>query len=135
MQLQLFMFLSLAVFSAFPDHTAIYLYFHNWKVKTLNHFIVSWQIIELSRDYFGMSNLEKTTELGGSLSVRIGDALSPSATVEGGFAGEHFIWCKHNACFTAFLEFNYGKLSSDQFSMIICGKFRLSVIGLVIEYL
>jgi hypothetical protein len=37
-----------------------------------------------------MSNLEKTTELGGSLSVRIGDALSPSVAVEGGFAGEHF---------------------------------------------
>ncbi|XP_044376830.1 uncharacterized protein [Triticum aestivum] len=44
-------------------------------------------VIELSRDYFGMSTLEKTTELGGSLSVHIGDALSPSATVEGGFAG------------------------------------------------
>ncbi|VAI24524.1 unnamed protein product [Triticum turgidum subsp. durum] len=53
--------------------------------------LIGWEIdptiIELSRDYFGMSNLEKTTELGGSLSVRIGDALSPSATVEGGFAG------------------------------------------------
>jgi hypothetical protein len=35
-----------------------------------------------------MSDLEKPTESGGSLSVRIGDALSPSATVEGGFAGE-----------------------------------------------
>ena len=49
---------------------------------------VSWQIIELSRDYFGMSDLEKATESGGSLSVHIGDALSPSATVQGGFAGE-----------------------------------------------
>jgi hypothetical protein len=35
-----------------------------------------------------MSDLEKPTESGGSLSVRIGDALSPSSTVEGGFAGE-----------------------------------------------
>ncbi|XP_015689699.2 uncharacterized protein LOC102721435 [Oryza brachyantha] len=53
--------------------------------------LVGWEIdpkiIELSRDYFGMSDLEKATELGGSLSVRIGDALSPSATIEGGFAG------------------------------------------------
>ncbi|VAI10078.1 unnamed protein product [Triticum turgidum subsp. durum] len=53
--------------------------------------LIGWEIdptvIELSRDYFGMSTLEKTTELGGSLSVHIGDALSPSATVEGGFAG------------------------------------------------
>ncbi|KAF0911087.1 hypothetical protein E2562_005469 [Oryza meyeriana var. granulata] len=53
--------------------------------------LVGWEIdpkiIELSRDYFGLSDLEKKTESGGSLSVRIGDALSPSATTEGGFAG------------------------------------------------
>lgn len=53
--------------------------------------LIGWEIdpmiIELSRDYFGMSDLEKATESGGSLLVRIGDALSPSATVEGGFAG------------------------------------------------
>ena len=49
---------------------------------------ISWQIVELSRQFFGMSDLEKATESGGSLSVHIGDALSPSATVEGGFAGE-----------------------------------------------
>jgi hypothetical protein len=35
-----------------------------------------------------MSDLEKPTQSGGSLSVRLGDALSPSATIEGGFAGE-----------------------------------------------
>ncbi|OEL37622.1 C-terminal binding protein AN [Dichanthelium oligosanthes] len=54
-------------------------------VRTLliGHFF----IIELSRNYFGMSDLEKPTESGGSLSVHIGDALSPSATIGGGFAG------------------------------------------------
>ena len=77
--------------------------------------MISWQIIELSRDYFSMSNLEKTTELGGSLSVHIGDALSPSVTVEGGFAGEHFIWRKHNAYFTVLLDLNHGLHSSYQF--------------------
>lgn len=55
-----------------------------------------------------MSNLEKTTELGGSLTVHIGDALSPSATIEGGFAGEYFI-------LTVLLELDYGMLSSNQF--------------------
>jgi hypothetical protein len=35
-----------------------------------------------------MSDLEKPTQSGGSLSVRLGDALSLSATIEGGFAGE-----------------------------------------------
>lgn len=53
--------------------------------------LIGWEIdpmiIELSRNYFGMYDLEKATESGGSLLVRIGDALSPSATVEGGFAG------------------------------------------------
>ena len=60
---------------------------------------VPWQIIELSRDYFGMSDLEKATESGGSLLVRIGDALSPSATVEGGFAGEQLtMWMEYIFC-------------------------------------
>jgi hypothetical protein len=46
-----------------------------------------------------MSDLEKATESGGSLLVRIGDALSPSATVEGGFAGEQLTSCEWNTYF------------------------------------
>ncbi|XP_072963654.1 uncharacterized protein [Typha angustifolia] len=53
--------------------------------------LIGWEIdeilIDMARDYFGLSNLEKCTKSGGSLSVRIGDALSPSNTIEGGFAG------------------------------------------------
>ncbi|KAJ1299003.1 hypothetical protein BS78_01G497800 [Paspalum vaginatum] len=67
--------------------TAAHLMLKFWPWLQLIGWEIDPMIIELSRDYFGMSDLEKATESGGSLSVRIGDALSPSATVEGGFAG------------------------------------------------
>lgn len=41
----------------------------------------------MARDYFGLSVLERCNQAGGSLSVHIGDALSPDVTVQGGFAG------------------------------------------------
>lgn len=44
----------------------------------------------MAREYFGLSLLERTGA-GGSLSVHIGDALSPSVAVPGGFAGEILI--------------------------------------------
>ncbi|KAL6847644.1 hypothetical protein ACP4OV_022670 [Aristida adscensionis] len=67
--------------------TAAHLMLKFWPWLQLVGWEIDPMIIELSRDYFGMSDLEKATESGGSLSVRIGDALSQSATVEGGFAG------------------------------------------------
>ncbi|XP_062209712.1 uncharacterized protein LOC133911475 [Phragmites australis] len=67
--------------------TAAHLMLKFWPWLQLVGWEIDPMIIELSRDYFGMSDLEKTTESGGSLSVRIGDALSPSAAIEGGFAG------------------------------------------------
>lgn len=41
----------------------------------------------MAREYFGLSELEKCTSAGGSLSVHIGDAFSESVRVPGGFAG------------------------------------------------
>lgn len=67
--------------------TAAHLMLKFWPWLQLVGWEIDPMIIELSRDYFGLSDLEKATESGGSLSVRIGDALSPSATIEGGFAG------------------------------------------------
>ncbi|XP_066306470.1 uncharacterized protein [Miscanthus floridulus] len=67
--------------------TAAHLMLKFWPWLQLIGWEIDPMIIELSRDYFGMSDLEKATESGGSLSVHIGDALSPSATVQGGFAG------------------------------------------------
>jgi hypothetical protein len=42
----------------------------------------------VARTYFNLSKLEEKNEHGGYLSVCIEDALSPDATVEGGFAGK-----------------------------------------------
>lgn len=56
------------------------------------------QLIDIAREYFGLSGLEKPTEAGGFLSVHIGDALSQSATVPGGFAGKTFNSCLHACC-------------------------------------
>ncbi|KAF9587201.1 hypothetical protein IFM89_039590 [Coptis chinensis] len=51
----------------------------------------SWEIDEIlidkSREYLGLSDLEKCTQDGGFLDVYVGDALSPSASTPGGFAG------------------------------------------------
>ncbi|KAJ4802838.1 S-adenosyl-L-methionine-dependent methyltransferases superfamily protein [Rhynchospora pubera] len=53
--------------------------------------IIGWELDELlinvARAYFDLSKVEEKNEHGGYLSVCIGDALSPDATVEGGFAG------------------------------------------------
>jgi hypothetical protein len=46
------------------------------------------QLINVARTYFNLSKLEEKNEHGGYLSVSIGDALSPDATIEGGFAGK-----------------------------------------------
>ncbi|PAN51841.1 hypothetical protein PAHAL_9G623900 [Panicum hallii] len=67
--------------------TAAHLMLKFWPWLQLVGWEIDPMIVELSRQFFGMSDLEKATESGGSLSVHIGDALSPSATVEGGFAG------------------------------------------------
>lgn len=67
--------------------TAAHLMLKFWPWLQLVGWEIDPMIVELSRQFFGMSELEKATESGGSLSVHIGDALSLSATVEGGFAG------------------------------------------------
>ncbi|KAK4349719.1 hypothetical protein RND71_032474 [Anisodus tanguticus] len=53
--------------------------------------LVGWEIDEIligkAREYLGLSDLEKHTEGGGVLEVHIGDVLSPSVTIPGGYAG------------------------------------------------
>lgn len=48
------------------------------------------QVIDKAREYFGLSELEKHTQDGGVLHIHIGDALSPSVTFPGGYAGKVF---------------------------------------------
>ncbi|KAM0938747.1 putative S-adenosyl-L-methionine-dependent methyltransferase [Dioscorea sansibarensis] len=67
--------------------TAAQLMLQSWPALQLEGWEIDGILIDIARQYFGLSGLEKPTEAGGSLSVHIGDALSPSATVPGGFAG------------------------------------------------
>jgi hypothetical protein len=45
-------------------------------------------LIDKARDYFGLSDLEKTTEDGGILNVHIGDVFVPSEDLHKRYAGE-----------------------------------------------
>ncbi|KAH7442371.1 hypothetical protein KP509_03G085400 [Ceratopteris richardii] len=53
--------------------------------------LIGWEIdvilVDVARDFFGLSKLEAPTTHGGVLQVCIGDALEPSASIDGGFAG------------------------------------------------
>ncbi|KAJ0969962.1 hypothetical protein J5N97_022839 [Dioscorea zingiberensis] len=67
--------------------TAAHLMLQSWPSLHLEGWEIDDILIDIAREYFGLSGLEQSTQAGGSLSVHIGDALSPSATVPGGFAG------------------------------------------------
>jgi len=47
-------------------------------------------LIDKARDYFGLSDLEKTNEDGGILNVHIGDVFIPSENLHRRYAGESF---------------------------------------------
>ncbi|MQL86287.1 hypothetical protein Taro_018809 [Colocasia esculenta] len=53
--------------------------------------LIGWEIdgilIDKARKYFQLSDLEKHNHAGGFLSINVGDALSASVSVPGGFAG------------------------------------------------
>eukprot|EP00252_Welwitschia_mirabilis_P013753 TRINITY_DN3029_c0_g1_i1.p1 TRINITY_DN3029_c0_g1~~TRINITY_DN3029_c0_g1_i1.p1 ORF type:complete len:353 (-),score=72.70 TRINITY_DN3029_c0_g1_i1:131-1189(-) len=53
--------------------------------------LYGWEIdqilVDMARAYLGLAELEKQTTNSGVLHVYIGDALSPSATIPGGFSG------------------------------------------------
>lgn len=60
---------------------------HFWPSLVLHGWEVDHILIDRARMYFGMSELEISRKDGGILQVCVGDALSPSATVAGGYAG------------------------------------------------
>ena len=51
-----------------------------------------FQLIDKARDYFGLSDLEKTTEVGGILNVHIGDVFIPSENLCRRYAGQSFVF-------------------------------------------
>ncbi|XP_042394624.1 uncharacterized protein LOC121985320 isoform X1 [Zingiber officinale] len=67
--------------------TAAHTMLKAWPNLHLQGWEIDETLIDLAREYFGLSDLEKCTSAGGFLSVHIGDALSESVTTGGGFAG------------------------------------------------
>lgn len=59
-----------------------------WKFGLLTiSFSYIFQLIDKAREHLGLSDLEKHTEDGGVLHVHIGDALSTSSNIPGGYSG------------------------------------------------
>ncbi|XP_043710819.1 uncharacterized protein LOC122659757 isoform X2 [Telopea speciosissima] len=67
--------------------TVAHLMLDLWPSLKLEGWEIDRILIDKAREYFGLSDLEKCTEVGGVLHVHVGDALSSSATVDGGFSG------------------------------------------------
>ncbi|XP_024021135.1 uncharacterized protein LOC21406744 isoform X2 [Morus notabilis] len=67
--------------------TAAHLMLDLWPELQLEGWEIDQILIDKARDYLGLSDLEKHTEAGGILNVHIGDALSPSVNISGGYAG------------------------------------------------
>lgn len=58
-----------------------------WPSLKLEGWEIDEILIDKAREYLGLSHLEKCNQSGGVLHVHVGDALSPSVIVPGGFAG------------------------------------------------
>ncbi|KAK9095732.1 hypothetical protein Sjap_021229 [Stephania japonica] len=67
--------------------TSAHLILDSWPSLKLEGWEIDELLIDKAREYLGLCNLERSNQVGGVLCVHVGDALSPSATVPGGFAG------------------------------------------------
>ncbi|XP_047315689.1 uncharacterized protein LOC124919487 [Impatiens glandulifera] len=67
--------------------TAANLMLDLWPSLELEGWEIDQLLIDKARDYLGLSELEKQTPKGGILKVNVGDALSSSVNIPGGYAG------------------------------------------------
>ncbi|XP_027340521.1 uncharacterized protein LOC113853971 isoform X2 [Abrus precatorius] len=67
--------------------TAAHLMLDLWPSLQLHGWEIDQILIDKARDYFGLSDLEKTTEDGGILKVHIGDVFIPSEDLQRRYAG------------------------------------------------
>ncbi|XP_057787294.1 uncharacterized protein LOC131004616 isoform X2 [Salvia miltiorrhiza] len=67
--------------------TAAHLMLDLWPSLQLEGWEIDQILIHKSRDYFGLSELEKHTIEGGVLNIHIGDVFTPEAAISGGYAG------------------------------------------------
>ncbi|CAA0817181.1 S-adenosyl-L-methionine-dependent methyltransferases superfamily protein [Striga hermonthica] len=67
--------------------TAAHLMLGLWPSLQLDGWEIDEILIDQSRDYLGLRDLEKHTMDGGFLNIHIGDVFSPDAAISGGYAG------------------------------------------------
>ncbi|GMH28780.1 hypothetical protein Nepgr_030623 [Nepenthes gracilis] len=67
--------------------TVAHLILNTWPSLQLEGWELDEILIDKAREYFGVSDLENYTDAGGVLRVHIGDALSSSTKIPGGYAG------------------------------------------------
>lgn len=67
--------------------TAAHLMLDSWPSLQLEGWEIDEILIHISRDFLGLSEVEKQTINGGVLNVHIGDVFSPDAAIFGGYAG------------------------------------------------
>ncbi|GER27946.1 S-adenosyl-L-methionine-dependentmethyltransferases superfamily protein [Striga asiatica] len=67
--------------------TAAHLMLDLWPSLQLDGWEIDEILIDQSRDYLGLRDLEKHTTDGGFLNIHIGDVFSPDAAITGGYAG------------------------------------------------
>ncbi|CAN6545691.1 unnamed protein product [Malus baccata var. baccata] len=97
--------------------TAAHLMLDLWPSLQLEGWEIDQILIDKAREYLGLSDLEKRTQAGGVLNVHIGDALSPSVNIPGGYAGEILVYMAR--CIT-WLTFFISLDVVDRFKGLFC---------------
>ncbi|KAL3637020.1 hypothetical protein CASFOL_019319 [Castilleja foliolosa] len=77
----------IAIFGLMGGGTAAHLMLDLWPSLQLEGWEIDEILIDKSRDFLGLRDLEKHSMDGGVLNIHIGDAFSPDATISGGYAG------------------------------------------------
>ncbi|EYU31224.1 hypothetical protein MIMGU_mgv1a019345mg [Erythranthe guttata] len=67
--------------------TAAHLILQLWPSLQLEGWEIDGILIDKSRDYLGLCDIEKRNTDGGILNIHIGDVFSPDAVINGGYAG------------------------------------------------
>lgn len=106
--------------------TAAHLMLELWPSLQLEGWEIDEILIDMSRDYLGLSDLEKHNSDGGILKIHIGDVFSPSVGITGGYSGIIVDLFANGKVLPQLEEAStwlelYGKLAPNGRLMVNCG--------------
>ncbi|XP_075510116.1 uncharacterized protein LOC142546336 isoform X1 [Primulina tabacum] len=106
--------------------TAAHLMLELWPSLQLEGWEIDEILIDMSRDYLGLSDLEKHNSDGGILKIIIGDVFSPSVGINGGYSGIIVDLFANGKVLPQLEEAStwlelYGKLAPNGRIMVNCG--------------